>query len=148
PRTTHFLKPDQRTRLMRSTRKVEHLLGETPLFVEPSTPRSSVFPAPAPRQAAYIYVATPRSSSLGVYAPPGSQASSSSSSSHASTSRPVLAVSAPDPRYPSEPPLSPGALSFPTQLPSPADEQRREQRRKMARVVRTLGENVPAALVF
>ncbi|KAJ7729959.1 hypothetical protein B0H16DRAFT_223483 [Mycena metata] len=146
PRTTHLLKHDQRVRLIRSTRKVEHILGETPLFIDPSSPgpSTSAFPAATSRRAAVIYVATPRSSSLGVYTPPADQA-------HASTShipaRPVLSVRVPDPEY-AEPPLSPASFSFPVYPTSPEDELRRHRTRKMARVARTLGENVPAELVF
>ncbi|KAJ7034484.1 hypothetical protein C8F04DRAFT_1102014 [Mycena alexandri] len=144
PRTTHLLKHDQRVRLMRSTRKVEHILGETPLFIDPSSPSTSTFPVAASRRAALIYVATPRSSSLGVYTPPEDRAHASSSHIPA---RPVLSLRVPDPEC-VEPPLSPASFSLPIHPTSPEDEQRRHRTRKMARVVRTLGENVPAELVF
>ncbi|KAJ7908785.1 hypothetical protein B0H13DRAFT_2273176 [Mycena leptocephala] len=118
PVTSHFLKPEQRVRLLRSTRKMEHLLGETPLFIDTSSPRTATFPVHESRPRAYIY-APPRSSSLGIYTP-------DAESPHASTShisaRPLLA--------------------------SPADELRNRRTRKMARIVRTLGENVPAELIF
>ncbi|KAJ7509480.1 hypothetical protein B0H11DRAFT_1959774 [Mycena galericulata] len=144
PKTTHALKHDQRVRLMRSTRKVEALLGETPLLVDPSSPRNSTFPQPNPRRPVYIYPAKPRSSSLGVYNP--------SDSPHASTSRlpprPVLAVAIPVYEDIESPLGSAVSLSFPTYPPSPADDQRRQRTRKMARIVRTLGENVPTELVF
>ncbi|KAJ7131117.1 hypothetical protein C8R44DRAFT_904149 [Mycena epipterygia] len=109
PRTTHMLKHDQRVRLLRSTRKVEALLGETPLFVD--SPRTAAFEFPVPpnpingiranenkgRPAAFIFAATPRSSSLGVYHPdsPGHASSSRTSSHPPAHPRPLLAVRSP-----------------------------------------------------
>ncbi|KAF7355936.1 hypothetical protein MVEN_00922800 [Mycena venus] len=145
PVTTHFLKPHQRVRLMRSTRKVEHLLGETPLFVDTSSPITPTFPGPQSRRtAAYIYVAPVRSSSLNAYAPPDPSYTSTSRV----PARPLLAVSVPAPVDMDPPIASPASISFPTQPKSPADEERRQRTRKMARIARTLGENVPAELVF
>jgi hypothetical protein len=149
PVTSHFLKPEQRVRLLRSTRKMEHLLGETPLFIDTSSPRTATFPVHESRPRAYIY-APPRSSSLGIYTP-------DAESPHASTShisaRPLLAVRVPPAgsrdSHLGSPFASPASISFPTYPPkSPADELRNRRTRKMARIVRTLGENVPAELVF
>ncbi|KAJ7486723.1 hypothetical protein FB451DRAFT_1553956 [Mycena latifolia] len=142
PQTTHVLKHDQRVRLMRSTRKVGALLGETPLFIDPSSPQNTAFPDPrAPaRQPAYIYAPNPRSSSL-----PNGQLYASTSRAAA---RPLLAVRVAALDEVDSPLTSASSLSFPVFPASPADEQRRQRTRKMARIVRTLGENVPAELVF
>ncbi|KAJ7131113.1 hypothetical protein C8R44DRAFT_731379 [Mycena epipterygia] len=175
PRTTHMLKHDQRVRLLRSTRKVEALLGETPLFVD--SPRAAAFEFPVPpnpingiranenngRPAAFIYAATPRSSSLGVYHPdsPGHASSSRANSHPPAHPRPLLAVRVP-PTADADPPPSASSLSFSLAFDrprtssdsslasslAPADEARRRRTRKMARVVRTLGENIPTELVF
>ncbi|KAJ7728011.1 hypothetical protein DFH07DRAFT_896075 [Mycena maculata] len=143
PKTTHALNHRDRVRLIRSTRKVEALLGETPLFIDPSSPRNSASPVPNARRPAFIYVAKPRSSSLGVYIP---------DSPHASTSRaparPLLAVRVPLRADVDSPLESATSLSFPTYPAAPADEERRQRTRKMARIMRTLGENVPTELVF
>ncbi|KAF7304022.1 hypothetical protein MIND_00633400 [Mycena indigotica] len=94
PKTTHALKSEQRTRLIRSTRKMEAVLGETPFFVD-SSPRSSLLSAPSQLQsttetrrarAAYIYTPTPRRSSLENLEEEGGPAA---------YSRPVLAVRLP-----------------------------------------------------
>ncbi|KAJ7131119.1 hypothetical protein C8R44DRAFT_871650 [Mycena epipterygia] len=111
PRTTHMLKYDQRVRLMRSSRKVEALLDETLLFVD--SPHAAAFAFPVPPNpingikanenntcpVAFIYAATPRSSSLGVHMPPPH-----GSTSHAHT-HPLLAVCVP--------PSASSSLSFP-----------------------------------
>ncbi|KAK7024726.1 hypothetical protein R3P38DRAFT_2488405, partial [Favolaschia claudopus] len=146
PVTTHFLKHEQRVRLIRSTRKVGHLLGETPLFIDSSSPIAGTFTGPKARtRNAQIYIAAPsRSSSLRAQT-----GDSSSEPSHASTSvRPLLGVHVPPPNRDSDPPVcapSPASMVFPT---TPAEEQHRQRTRKMARIVRTLGENVPTELVF
>ncbi|KAJ6511806.1 hypothetical protein DFH09DRAFT_1374376 [Mycena vulgaris] len=159
PKTTHVLHHDQRARLMRSTRKVEALLGETPLLVDPSTPQNSSFPNSNPdfasRRPPFIYAATPRSSSLGVYTPHAhAHTSTSTSRAHPHPHphvRPLLSVRLPPD---SEPPASATSLAFPPDAaacppsPGPADDPRWQRTRKMARVVRTLGARVPHELVF
>ncbi|KAF8193918.1 hypothetical protein K438DRAFT_1969217 [Mycena galopus ATCC 62051] len=148
PVTTHLLRPDQRVRLMRSTRKMEHLLGETPLFIDTNSPITGNFSAPQSRRSAFIYVAAPaRSSSLNVYTPP--EPDSAEASTSQIPARPLLAVRVRPPTD-TEPSItsSPLVSSFTLPPKSPADEQRRQRTRKMARIVRTLGENVPAELVF
>ncbi|KAJ7881739.1 hypothetical protein B0H14DRAFT_2202567, partial [Mycena olivaceomarginata] len=150
PVTTHFLKAHQRVRLMRSTRKMEHLLGETPLFIDTNSPVTPTFPQSRQRRSAHIYVAPARSSSLGVHIPPNGDSSQASTSRV--PARPLLAVRVPAPTnrdsgsFALASPAS--VLSFPTPPKSPADEQRRHRTRKMARIFRTLGETVPAELVF
>ncbi|KAJ7290525.1 hypothetical protein C8J57DRAFT_1459041 [Mycena rebaudengoi] len=149
PRTTHALPHAQRLRLLRSTRKVGAILGETPLlegFV--SSPTAPTFASSSTgtliHRPVYIYTPAPRSSSL------AAASSSSSSSSSFSSRAPIFPPGleprpAPAPRPPSED----FSFSFPaTTAPDPADERRRFRTRKMAKVVRTLGENVPAELVF
>ncbi|KAJ6494262.1 hypothetical protein C8R45DRAFT_175054 [Mycena sanguinolenta] len=150
PVTTHFLRPDQRVRLMRSTRKMEHLLGETPLFIDTSSPITPTFPGPHPRRrSAYIYVAPARSSSLGVYPPPDEDEEETYASTSQVPARPLLAVRVRTPNETVDPPaaLSPLVPVF-TPPKSPADKLHRLRTRKMARIVRTLGENVPTELVF
>lgn len=171
PATAGSLIPaDERVRLLRSTRKVAHLLGETPLVIETSSstlPPSGRGARRLSKRTAYIN-APPRTSSL-------REASSFHPSSETTVpARPVLAVRVPTSPLGIEPPspslsswlTSPVAtpsstfsFSFDPQNPvstsgpDPAtdpdhDAFRRARTRKMARVVRTLGERVPAELVF
>ncbi|KAJ7207336.1 hypothetical protein B0H12DRAFT_1274356 [Mycena haematopus] len=147
PVTTHLLRPDQRVRLMRSTRKMEHLLGETPLFVDTGSPITSTFPGPQSRRSAYIYVAPTRSSSLGVHPPPDDEEAPHASTSHV-PARPLLAVRVRTPSDTVDPPIASPVVPPFAHPQSPADKQRRQRTRKMARIFRTLGENVPAELVF
>ncbi|KAJ7501731.1 hypothetical protein B0H11DRAFT_1990831 [Mycena galericulata] len=175
PPTTHTITHAQRLRLMRSTRKLGSLLGETPLVVEsqsssaapsvftPSHSRSSSTMSTESKRSGRYFMhpdTTPRSSSLGLSAaPPAAQttshAASSSMGSH--VPRPMLflrlpvpgadsALTAPAERTPLPSPLSPTfSLVLNTPPTPPADASRR---RKMAKLVRTLGENVPPELVF
>ncbi|KAJ7625895.1 hypothetical protein FB45DRAFT_922570 [Roridomyces roridus] len=149
PTTTHSLKHNQRVRLMRSTRKVEALLGETPLFVDANSPRNSLVQASdAHARAVYIIPASPRSSSLGVYSP-----TQPSTSPAARAPRPVLAVRVPSSLgtdFDSPPDSAASQVSFASLIPM-VDQEEHDHRlrtRKMARIVRTLGAQVPAELVF
>ncbi|KAJ7097112.1 hypothetical protein B0H15DRAFT_961300 [Mycena belliarum] len=145
-RDGHRLKDTQRMRLVRSTRKMGALLGETPLFVD-AAPRGTPFPGPTgaqSRRPAYIYTPTTRTSSL----PGQGSPHASSPTARPAPARPLLAVRvtslACDPASPLDAlDFSPAAESV-----SPADAARRARTRKMARVARTLGESVPTELVF
>ncbi|KAJ6454376.1 hypothetical protein C8R45DRAFT_1037945 [Mycena sanguinolenta] len=132
PPTTHALPHAHRLRLMRSTRKVGELLGETPLLVETS-PTSSV---------------STHSRSASMFT---SEATSHGDSSH--LARPMLllhlpaASSSTTERTSLQSPLSPTfslTLNSPVTPTLPVDTRRR----KMAKLMRTLGENVPPELVF
>ncbi|KAF7342466.1 hypothetical protein MVEN_01836100 [Mycena venus] len=170
PPTTHALPEAQRRRLMRSTRKLGALLGETPLVVE------SVSTAPMSwtrrhshsvsavahesKRSGRVYTAESdslsRTSSLRLAkAPVVAEATSHTDSSLAPpVARPMLylslpssGASSPAERTPLPSPLSPSFISLisPTTPTPTADTTRR---RKMAKLVRTLGENVPPELVF
>ncbi|KAF7314133.1 hypothetical protein HMN09_00572400 [Mycena chlorophos] len=194
PKTTHALKHSQRTRLMRSTRKMEALLGETPFFVDAS-PRSSLLSQssqtqaqtppqqhpPRKARAVYIYTPSPRRSSLEHLTEEGEDG--------LPPPRPILAVRMPpaapssaykrdsqtsqndrdDAEWVDERPSSIvststtssfNALFLPTHESKrsstsstsssviSAGAARRAKARKMAKVMRTLGERVPTELVF
>ncbi|KAJ7726591.1 hypothetical protein B0H14DRAFT_3519039 [Mycena olivaceomarginata] len=144
PPTTHVLPHAQRLRLMRSTRKLGALLGETPLLVESSpTPANSFNPthgrsastmSTVPKTCAPENPKTTRVQrtflALGFFF----------------TSPPPAALR----RSPQDrgSPLSP---TFSLSLNSPVTPTfsvDTDRRRKMAKVMRTLGENVPPELVF
>ncbi|KAJ7771303.1 hypothetical protein DFH07DRAFT_914014 [Mycena maculata] len=156
PPTTHALPHAHRLRLMRSTRKLGALLGETPLVVETSPTPASFTPALS-RSASMMSTDSKRSgrlftaghaSALGLSAAPPGHGESSS------VTRPMLFLrlpggsgsTTPAERTPLPSPLSP-TFSLALNSPStpPADVSRR---RKMAKLARTLGENVPPELVF
>ncbi|KAJ7909956.1 hypothetical protein B0H13DRAFT_2013294 [Mycena leptocephala] len=138
PPTTYSLPHAQRVRLLRSTRKVESILGETPLLAD------SVCSSTATLQ------------TVSKDAP--SFAAASTTQSRAS-SRPVLIV-----RLPSVSSIGPGTTNSPlsatsgisfnspvSALPTPraAAEEEMTRRRKMAaKLSRTLGENIPPELVL
>ncbi|KAJ7458900.1 hypothetical protein FB451DRAFT_1507005 [Mycena latifolia] len=176
PPTTHALSRAERLRLMRSTRKLGALLGETPLLAE-------IRPAGA-RPSSKASHGRSASTMSAVFKPTGrlvhgGQTITRSASFRISTALPVSqATPAPEPARPAPgatsarpilfldlPVPGPGGLTTPaerTPLPSPLSdtssivfnapptpsEDAHRRRRKMARVVRTLGENVPPELVF
>ncbi|KAJ7221168.1 hypothetical protein C8J57DRAFT_1393069 [Mycena rebaudengoi] len=147
PPTTHALRQTQRTRLMRSTRKLEALLGETPRLVEP--PRGHAHTSSTSsiesKRSGRIFATTgpaapPRSSSLTAVEAP--------SASHEPAARPLLLL-----RLPSTPgsrPISalPSPLSPAFGPNTPPSDPSADRRRKMAKLTRTLGQNVPPELVF
>ncbi|KAJ7100923.1 hypothetical protein B0H15DRAFT_796592 [Mycena belliarum] len=163
PPTTHALSRAERLRLMRSTRKLGALLGETPLFTDPR-PTSPAFTPSHARAASMAstsakadwerrYPSSQRSSSLAAASvsqatPPRSVAARRSVATP-SAPRPVLMLHLPasftpgdDPRTPRSPLPSPLSATF-----HPAHSGA-DRRRKMAKLARTLGENVPPELVF
>ncbi|KAJ7249118.1 hypothetical protein B0H12DRAFT_1122765 [Mycena haematopus] len=164
PLTTHALPQTQRLRLMRSTRKLGELLGETPLLVETSpTSTSSPFSrrsrsasrvSTEPKRSGRLYMAsatTPQTSSLTL-----GVTRDVASAGDSSLARPMLLLHLPAAHLsatehadltslPS--PLSPTfslTLNSPMTPTFPLDTRRR----KMAKLMRTLGENVPPELVF
>ncbi|KAJ7676628.1 hypothetical protein DFH06DRAFT_1317249 [Mycena polygramma] len=165
PPTTHTLPPAQRLRLLRSTRKLGAVLGETPLLLEsqshsPTPPISHPFVlgrSASTRSASStnrrVYMASeplPRSSSLSLkLGEPSQPHTHTRSHAHMHADRPTLVLRLPvadeDPTGITSP-LSPtfGLALNPPSTPT-ADATRR---RRMAKLTRTLGENVPPELVF
>ncbi|KAJ7469571.1 hypothetical protein FB451DRAFT_1136258 [Mycena latifolia] len=168
PPTTHALSHAERLRLIRSTRKLGALLGETPLLADT---RPTAFSPTHAVSASTLSIhskrvgrlfkdahTVPRSSSLSIAAAPPVSASQATAShgQGAPVARPVLFLRLPAPAGPPSPaertslpsPLSPTfgrALNSPATPTAAGDANRR---RKMAKLVRTLGENVPPELVF
>ncbi|KAF7312867.1 hypothetical protein MKEN_00971000 [Mycena kentingensis (nom. inval.)] len=173
PKTTHSLKHDQRTRLIRSTRKVEALLGETPYFIDSAGQRASIIPNPAagadplrPRTA-YIYTPGPRRSSLeaeeahprpvlAVRIPRPPSALRQSNNGEASIDSPLMSAASTSTTFSFSFPLagtgasdaSSGSNASSAGAASAAAAIRRAKARKMAKVTRTLGERVPQELLF
>ncbi|KAJ7073193.1 hypothetical protein C8F01DRAFT_1362357 [Mycena amicta] len=140
--TTHNALPHaQRLRLMRSMHKLEAVLGETPLVVELASRSPSISPlhgrsfSVAGRTQPRIYTPSERTSSL----------RRAASTKHGQDIRPMLFIDVPPPSASLlSPPLSPLTPST-DNIPSTSD---RDRRRKLAKLTRTLGENVPPSLVF
>ncbi|KAF7288916.1 hypothetical protein MIND_01407800 [Mycena indigotica] len=140
----------QRQRLMRSMHKLEAVLGETPYVVLESTSPGhhsrSFSAAPLPK----MYTPNERTSSLRrVHSSRRAQ-----QESVAVAGRPMLVIDVPSATLMSptslamlNPDLAPASpLTPPADDVSPTSDAAR--RRKLAKVMRTLGENVPPALVF
>ncbi|KAF7306224.1 hypothetical protein MIND_00412900 [Mycena indigotica] len=169
----HSLHRDDRMRLMRSTRKIGEVMGETPHPVYPAQARKpdkkALPPVPPPKDTALRHRHRP---SLDY-----TREVTSNGAASASIARPVLFINLPEspqraiprPLPTLSPTLTPTLT--PTPLPSPSstvksfianphsiagairrygvtikDESAR--RRTMAKLARTLGETVPPALVF
>ncbi|KAJ6550253.1 hypothetical protein B0H19DRAFT_187613 [Mycena capillaripes] len=176
PPTTHALPHAQRLRLMRSTRKLGALLGETPLVETTTTAPSSFAPSLSrspstmstdSKRSGRVYMSEsiPRTSALKLKLtkpPPTADAAfHAHGHGHAHADRPTLVLRLPPPthagpahspveRTPLVSPLSPTfgfglALNSPATPTFPAESSRV---RKMAKLARTLGENVPPELVF
>ncbi|KAF8918664.1 hypothetical protein CPB85DRAFT_998242 [Mucidula mucida] len=131
PPTINDLAPSQRTRLVRSTRKIQAVLGTTPKFVEPTIPMHK-----NPRKLALTLAPHPTHPNRPLVltltdAPPShSHSRTISSTDHLHISSSSHSRS----RSNSGGPLSP--LS-PTHT----------RRKRMAKLTRTLGENIPPELV-
>lgn len=171
PPTTHALPKPQRLRLMRSTRKLSALLGTTPLLVDPrrDPPRTSESPLeplldnqPRPPPIAAILVSNPLLDSIDDRRP---SASLVPVATHESGTRPtlLLRINTVPPRCNSRRGSNSHSWGRPASLVSPLPSpvfptQNKEavndavlaaaRRKKMARVARILGENVPLELVF
>ncbi|KAJ7127284.1 hypothetical protein C8R43DRAFT_1134781 [Mycena crocata] len=138
--TTPTLTRTQRVHLMRSTRKVEALLGETPLVANTTESTST--------HSQYL---TESHSTI------PTSAHSSNSSKFRSSTRPVLFVRLPTSvSFVSDALTSPLSPTSGASLNSPvtsstltlAAEAEMGRRQKLGKLARTLGENVSAELVF
>ncbi|KAJ3920311.1 hypothetical protein F5877DRAFT_77213 [Lentinula edodes] len=150
PPTTNELTPSQRLRLMRSTRKLGKMLGTTPVINSSSefgqhlsashrdTPSISLHHSSSPRftHAPKKSKALPRPLVLSLQSLPASFSSPRSSAGPTS-------------------PLSPTSIS--TNIASSSsyrddhdslDDPLQTRRKRMAKLTRTLGENIPPELVF
>ncbi|KAJ7032519.1 hypothetical protein C8F04DRAFT_1107129 [Mycena alexandri] len=158
PPTTHALPSTHRAHLIRSTRKLGNILGETPLLLDvypsgPSHSRSSSVSSVAStdsKRTGRIFADAPRSSSLASadVAPVPSSDDSVSTNTKAksmdaprpllvlrlASQRPLSSVSIVSPRSPAFSPITPTFVV--------------DRRKKMAKLTRTLGANVPPELVF
>ncbi|KAF9024991.1 hypothetical protein BDZ89DRAFT_1161938 [Hymenopellis radicata] len=133
PPTINDLQPSQRTRLVRSTRKIQAVLGTTPKLVEPPLPvhnknarKLALTLAPHPAHPNRPLVLTLADAPSHSHSSSTDRLHISSSSQSRSRSR---SNSAED-----RPPLSP---LTPTHT----------RRKRMAKLARTLGENIPPELV-
>ncbi|KAJ7767019.1 hypothetical protein DFH07DRAFT_1058585 [Mycena maculata] len=139
PLTTHNLQQEDRSRLIRSTRKIQEVVGETPHFVDvapftlPPPPSSRT-----PKRSRHRFTPdTPVPASPG---PPGPT----------SDARPLLYIRVPDIPPPGRAPVTPApspTLTVVLNLRHAAKDEA-SRRRKMAKLFRTLGTNVPPELVF
>ncbi|KAJ7738132.1 hypothetical protein B0H16DRAFT_1570922 [Mycena metata] len=157
PPTTHALPSTHRAHLIRSTRKLGNLLGETPLLLDApsgsSHSRSSSVSSVAStesKRSGRIFANAPRSSSLA----PADSAPAPSTDDSGFTNPKSKSIDAPRPllvlRLASQRPLSSVSLVSPR---SPAFSPITptfvvDRRKKMAKLTRTLGANVPPELVF
>ncbi|KAJ7328064.1 hypothetical protein DFH08DRAFT_884417 [Mycena albidolilacea] len=157
PPTTHVLPHAQRLRLMRSTRKLGALLGETPLLVDSSPAAANSFSPAHGRSASTMSTGTKSSGRLYLSAPHSPSlclGESHDDSCAAHISRPRLLLHLPSSGRSSPVPTergSPLSATFSLSLNSPVTPTfsvDTDRRRKMAKVMRTLGENVPPELVF
>ncbi|KAJ6470730.1 hypothetical protein C8R47DRAFT_750461 [Mycena vitilis] len=127
--TQNYLDREDRTRLIRHTRKIRDVVGETPHVVDVSP-----LPPPPPRH------------QFKRGKPSGFE-----STMVASDPRPLLYIHVPDcaptHRAPSTPAPSPTLTDF-LKLTSSTDRDDGARRRKMTKLEHTLGANVPTELVF
>ncbi|KAJ6556900.1 hypothetical protein B0H10DRAFT_2121796, partial [Mycena sp. CBHHK59/15] len=150
PPTTHHLLHEDRSRLMRSSRKIGEVVGETPLFVDLSSSSSSTTASTSARK----LERTRRASEGEPQRPPSSASAATPPDIHVpstnATARPLLYVRLPTSnettlRTPVTPSPSP-TLTVALNLTQGNEESVR--RRKMAKLSRTLGVKVPPELVF
>ncbi|KAJ6541720.1 hypothetical protein B0H19DRAFT_1268684 [Mycena capillaripes] len=157
PPTTHALPRTHRQHLIQSTRKLGALLGETPLLLEPRgyhSANSSISSISsvnsddsiASKRSGRIYADAPppRSSSLAPIDPSIKSTVSRTPASDRHGPRPLLLLRLASPRPVSM--ASPISPSFPISPMTPTFVV--DRRKKMAKLVRTLGANVPPELVF
>ncbi|KAJ6566551.1 hypothetical protein B0H19DRAFT_1138144 [Mycena capillaripes] len=139
PPTTHAMPHTNRLRIMRSMRKLTAVLGETPVVEMPSPAPHLLAPSDTGKRGFFFHA----SASLSSLALPFQK----SETSHVAEGRPSLVLRLPDTFEPLPAPLSP---SFSPTLMSPStpppEQERRRQR--LAKVTRTLGENVPPNLII
>jgi hypothetical protein len=131
PPTTNALSHSQRLRLMRSTRKLGDVLGTTPVINGSSSAAHSLHHSSSLRLSQKRSKALPRPLVLSLHALPASL------------------------RLPTGPtsPLSPtSVINMPSSNACPddyeVDQELQARRKRMAKLTRTLGENIPPELVF
>ncbi|KAJ7496295.1 hypothetical protein B0H11DRAFT_858746 [Mycena galericulata] len=147
PLTTHnHLPQEDRSRLIQSTRKIREVLGETPHFVDlsisPPPPPPPHQPLRSKKRSRHRY--TPEAPPVPAAAPPPEP-----------KGRPLLYIRVPDAPPPEHGPPTPGppspTLTVAMNLRNAAGYVVKDdaaRRRKMAKLFRTLGVNVPTELVF
>ncbi|KAJ7622270.1 hypothetical protein FB45DRAFT_123546 [Roridomyces roridus] len=147
----HHLLQEERSRLIRSTRKIQEVVGETPQVVD-VTALPAFSSSSARRWASKITKRTRNRNSLHHDLP----ALPATASPASDAIRPTLYLSVPDEPYPEQlvlptPPPSP-TLTVALNLPNVGDylvkDDVQARRRKMSKLFRTLGTNVPPELVF
>ena len=162
PLTTNTLDAEQRSRLLRSTRKLGAMLGATPLVLEvtpsPISPRTKSFRRegrvfPSSRSSIDSYVIVSSTTPMAPYQPilldlptPSKQPKPTPKQKGARPlAQPLIlrlrSVPAKKARY------SPITASFDFTASS-SDPTQNDRRKKMAKLTRTLGENIPPELVF
>ncbi|KAJ7501161.1 hypothetical protein B0H11DRAFT_1993855 [Mycena galericulata] len=178
PPTTHAMTHTDRTRLMRSIRKISAVLGETPVVDVDVTASPNLLAPTLTGKRSFFFHASASLSSLALPFHKSDSSSSSSSASPSSESqrhrdadttpghdRPALFVRLPDTFDPLPAPLSPGfsptllspdspcspsaSASAPFSPLSPVAYTPEHTRRlRSAKIARTLGEQVPPALIL
>ncbi|KAK7063666.1 hypothetical protein R3P38DRAFT_2819669 [Favolaschia claudopus] len=152
PPTTHALPQTHRAHLIHSTRKLGALLGETPVLLEAqgfhsrnsSISSISSDDSIASKRSGRIFAdAQPRSSSLAP-ADPALVLEETTKKYAQNAPRPLLLLRLASPRPTSL--ISPISPAFPISPITPTIVV--DRRKKMAKLVRTLGTNVPPELVF
>ncbi|KAJ7250679.1 hypothetical protein C8J57DRAFT_1354518 [Mycena rebaudengoi] len=142
PPTTHSLPEKQRLRMMRSTRKLTALLGTAPLLVDPLEP----MPQPSPGfEKGHKRVSSNVSAfSCDPSSPPATLVPAASPADSSCSIRPTLLLRIPTSNSRSRRQSQGCGRPEDADLPSPDSPAQR----KMMRVARTFGEQVPAELVF
>ncbi|KAJ7698335.1 hypothetical protein B0H17DRAFT_1050795 [Mycena rosella] len=136
PLTTHRLLHEDRTRLIRSTRKIGDIVGETPYFVDPSS-----FPLSPKHSSSKRHKRSKDRHALDAPASPTLPA--------APVARPVLYLCVPESAPPERALATPSpTLTVALNIRHAVMKDDTARRRKMAKLVRTLGANVPKELVF
>ncbi|KJA15520.1 hypothetical protein HYPSUDRAFT_71976 [Hypholoma sublateritium FD-334 SS-4] len=177
PPTRNALAPAERARLLRSTRKLGAVLGATPRLLEPAAAPARAFHSPASSVSSVSslepeYVLVKHPSRSAPYQPeprprPATRASGEkrrrgvpvallfdAPGARGALTQPRLLRVAPASTAPAPTPmpLSPAASAFNVPLSPPPPPRKdlddQQRRRKMAKLARTLGENVPPELVF
>lgn len=175
PPTVNTLDPLQRSRLLRSARKLGDVLGATPLIIDPAaqpstSPKRRLFPS----QSFSASVTSFTESSPEASVPRTSSVTQSSASlpkrhrKHGSRqlARPVMLFLSSLPPIPKPPPSRSGAVTSPDEndvatirdrapavppsqeIALQGDAEKLLRRKRMAKLTRTLGENIPPELVF
>ncbi|KAJ7741031.1 hypothetical protein B0H16DRAFT_1728672 [Mycena metata] len=140
----HTMSRDHRLRLMRSMRKITAILGETPV-VETSSP---LLAPPNPTKRGFFFQASASLSSLTLPFQKSETTTTTTMPHHHPedrVSRPSLFLRLPDTFEPLPTPIFSPTLDLAL---SPVQEQETTRRLRMAKITRTLGENIPPALIL